>query len=337
MSVEISGTISYCSNPVPGPVRDVMLTLTGNASTSVVTDDSGGYRFSFLPAGGSYTVVPSKAALMPTSSSINTADMIAIHRHIFQITPIPPGCRLAAADVTGDGVVDTFDIVAIQRFYLGRTTGIANVGKYQFTPVNRSYPGILSDQTAQDYETLVFGDVAPPFAEPSNGQVSSAADKSLSVSAPAAGVEISLPRIDVEISGSSFIAPVTTTAINAGDKLVGFQGDLTFDERVFTFQDQPVRQAGLTAGNWNVSGNVLPRSGPIRTLRISALSKDFTALSGSGTLFELRMAHVGKKAQHTQLIWAEPPDHFVFVDADLTTQKPGAAAPGSITTLGKRK
>jgi hypothetical protein len=80
-----------------------------------------------------------------------------------------------------------------------------------------------------------------------------------------------------------------TTAIDATSKLVGFQGDFTFDERVVTFASQPVSNAGLTGGNWNVSGNVLPGEGPIRTLRISAYSNDFTPLKGEGTLFNLNM------------------------------------------------
>jgi len=32
-----------------------------------------------------------------------------------------------------------------------------------------------------------------------------------------------------------------------------------------------------------------------------------------------------------------PPDQFIFIDADLNTQKPGNAAPGSVTPSGKRK
>jgi hypothetical protein len=66
---------------------------------------------------------------------------------------------------------------------------------------------------------------------------------------------------------------------------------------------------------------------PIRTLRISAFSNDFTPLSGNGTLFEQRMSRVSKAAQGTQLIWAAPPDHFIFIDADLKTQKPATASP----------
>ena len=81
---------------------------------------------------------------------------------------------------------------------------------------------------------------------------------------------------------------------------------------------------------------VLPGTGPIRTLRISADSNDFTPLSGSETLFELRITRVGKAAQGTQLIRAAPPDHFIFIDADLKTQKPCNAASVSVTSSGKR-
>jgi hypothetical protein len=31
--------------------------------------------------------------------------------------------------------------------------------------VNRTYPGVVTDQTGQDYDALIFGDVASTFAE----------------------------------------------------------------------------------------------------------------------------------------------------------------------------
>ena len=142
---------------------------------------------------------------------------------------------------------------------------------------------------------------------------------------------VALPEVAVAPSKSTVIAPVRTTEIDAKNKLVGFQGDFTFDERVVTFQSEPVQKAGITGGNWNVSGNVLPGGGPIRTLRISAYSNDFTPLSGEGTLFELRMIRVNRAAQGTPLLWAAPPSQFIFIDADLRTQKPG-----NVTASGKR-
>ena len=124
---------------------------------------------------------------------------------------------------------------------------------------------------------------------------------------------------------------MVTSAINPADNLIGFQGDFTFDETVVTFQNPPVSGAGLTGGNWNVTGNVLAGPGPIRTLRVSAYSNDFTPLSGSGTLFNLNMTRVSSTpGASTALTWA-PPDGIYFIDSDLNTHEPGNTPPGSIT------
>jgi hypothetical protein len=146
-----------------------------------------------------------------------------------------------------------------------------------------------------------------------------------------------LPNVAVDTFASNFIAEVATSTIDAKDNLVGFQGDFTFDSTVITFESEPVEKAGLTEGNWNVTGNILSGPGPIKTLRISAFSNDFEPLSGSGTLFELRMTRVSKAGQITQLLWALPPDHFIFIDGDLNTQKPGYTAPGSVTPSWEHK
>lgn len=164
--VSISGNTVYCSNPAPGPVPNVLLSLTGSASGSTFSDGSGNYSFGSLPSGGNYVVTPSKTALVPGADGINTVDVIVVQRHYLNITLIPPICRLIAADVNDDSSITTIDVLAIQRFFLGLSTGIANVGKYQFNPSSRNYSGIMSDQTGQNYDTLIFGDVASPFAEP---------------------------------------------------------------------------------------------------------------------------------------------------------------------------
>jgi hypothetical protein len=335
--ITISGTISYCSNPFPGPVPNVTLTLTGSALGSTLSNGSGNYAFSSLPSGGSYTVTPTKAARAPGSANINTVDVIAVQKQFLTGTFLS-GCKLAAADVNGDTVVNTQDVIAVQRFFTGQTNAIAKVGKYKFTPVNRTYTGITTNQTAQNYDTLVFGDVAADFVELADGPSQTEANDGTSAGEiPATVAQIRLPEVAVDQSKSNVIAAVKTSAIDAKNKLIGFQGDFTFDQRVVTFESDPVQKAGITDGNWNVSGNVLPGPGPIRALRISAYSNDFTPLSGSGTLFELRITRVNTTAQGTQLIWAAPPDHFIFIDADLNTQRPGDAAPGSVTPSGKRK
>jgi hypothetical protein len=150
-------------------VPNVVLTLTGTTSGSTLSDGSGNYTFSSLPSGGNYTVTPTKTARVPGSPNINTVDVIAVQRHFLNLGPPLSGCRLAAADVNGDTSVNTVDVIAIQRFFLGLSTGIANTGKYKFTPLNRTYPGLVSNQTGQNYDALVFGDVASPFSELADG------------------------------------------------------------------------------------------------------------------------------------------------------------------------
>ena len=155
---------------------NVTLTLTGDATTSAMTDGSGNYQFSSLASGGTYTVTPTKAALLPGSAGINTVDVIGAQRlSSLYGTPLS-GCRLAAADVNGDARVNTVDVIAIQRFYLGvLTTGPPMLENYEFSPASRTYPGVVSNQTAQNYDTLIFGDVATPFADRSGGPSQAAA------------------------------------------------------------------------------------------------------------------------------------------------------------------
>src|SRR5439155_3611682 len=134
------------------------------------SDGSGDYEFLSLAAGGNYTVTPTKSALTPGSTGINGVDVLAVQRHLLNLGTPLSGCRLTAADVNGDAAINVIDVIAIQRFFLGLSTGIANTGKYKFTPVGRSYLGTVNDQTGQNYDTLVFGDVASGFVERLDGR-----------------------------------------------------------------------------------------------------------------------------------------------------------------------
>lgn len=329
--ITVSGTVTYCSNPAADGVPGVTLTLTGSGSGSILSDSSGNYQFTSLTAGGSYVVTPSKAALPPGTAGINTVDVVAVQRHFLAITPLSQGCQRTAADVNGDTSVNTSDVIALQRFALGLSSGIANTGKYRFNPPTRSYPSLTSNQTGQDYDAMVIGDVASGFVHRPDG--GSAVNSAIS---PVTVTEIFLPEITVDEMRGAFIAAVNTSSIDGNEQLIGFQGDLTFDERVVAFDGAPVQKAGLTGGNWNVSGNVLSGEGPIRTLRVSAYSNDFIPLSGAGTLFELRMINVSKVTQGTQLLWASHPNEFMFIDVDLNTRTPVKAHSGVVGPTGTR-
>jgi N-acetylneuraminic acid mutarotase len=162
--VSISGTIWSCSNPNPTPVPGVTLTLTGSESGSTVSNAAGTYSLT-VSSGGSYSVMPAKMDRAPGSIGINTVDIIAIQRHFLNVALLT-GCRLTAGDVNGDSMINTVDVIATQRFFLGLSTGTANVGKYQFNPESRKYLNVVTDQSGQDYDALIFGDVAAQFVQP---------------------------------------------------------------------------------------------------------------------------------------------------------------------------
>ena len=166
--VTISGAVGQCTNTGPSAIAlaNVTMTLTGSSGGSTLTDALGNYTLSGL-TGGNYTVTPTKVDRPPSSVGIDTVDAIAVQRHFLQQGAPLSGCRLTAADCApGFGLINTADVIAIQRFFLGLTTGTGNVGKYQFNPVNRSYSPLSTNQTAQNYDAIVFGDVASPFAVP---------------------------------------------------------------------------------------------------------------------------------------------------------------------------
>lgn len=268
--------------------------------------------------------------MMPGTSGINTLDVIAAQLHYLRVVTLQSECPLTAADVDGNNAINTSDAIAIQRFFLGRTFGIANVGTYQFTPAIHSYRSIANSQASQDFNALVLGDIVAPFTIPANRTEEDSAESSQVSSAV---TEVSVPQI-VQGQSKDTTLLVTSSPIDAGSNFIGFQGDLVFDERAITFQSEPIQKAGMTAGNWSVSGNVLPGKGPIRTLRVSAFSTDLTPLIGSGTLFELKLGSVNPMRHETQLTWAASPNQFIFIDRNLSTRSP-ATSPSRVMSSGQ--
>ncbi len=169
--VNISGTLSYCSSPNPDPIENATLTLTGAVAGSTLSDGSGFYQFTSVIAGGSYTVTPSKSGVTPATPTINTVDIVAVQRHFLQFGLLT-GCKLLAADVNADNLVNTVDAIAIRQFFFGHPS--AAVGIYKFIPASRSYPSVTGDQTNQNYDVLIFGDIASPYASRPPGPISDA-------------------------------------------------------------------------------------------------------------------------------------------------------------------
>jgi len=159
----ISGRVT---NDVGTGVSAVTVTLSGSQGGVAQTDVNGNYSFGNLPAGGNYTLTPSKAAFtfVPTSRTFNvlSADQIANFTvQVFQISgrvTDSTGAGLAATTMTLSGTQSgTVDTDSLGNYvFANLATGNYTVTPsktddlltYTFTPPNRSYTNMSSSQVA---------------------------------------------------------------------------------------------------------------------------------------------------------------------------------------------
>jgi hypothetical protein len=71
------------------------------------------------------------------------------------------GCRC-----NGDNAINTIDVIAYSTLLPRSINRDRQRWKIQFTPASRSYTGNGTNWTAQNYDVVIPGDVAPPFAMP---------------------------------------------------------------------------------------------------------------------------------------------------------------------------
>ena len=79
-------------------------------------------------AGGPCLLCPACPPMPPPCCCINTVDVIAVQRHFLGIGTPLTGCRLVAADVNADSMIDTSDAIAIFAYFLGLTIPLVVTG-----------------------------------------------------------------------------------------------------------------------------------------------------------------------------------------------------------------
>lgn len=156
----ITGTITY-GNTITGPpppfVSNVLLSGSGSLPISALTEFPGGtYTLSGFGT-GAYTVTPSKTG--GVNGAISSFDAAKIAQHASGIPPGLNSIQLVVADVSGNGSVTSFDAGQVAR-YASAISGSGSTGTWIFTPVNRTYPSVVTSITGQDYTALLMGEVS---------------------------------------------------------------------------------------------------------------------------------------------------------------------------------
>lgn len=158
----ISGTITYgitSGKQSPKLISSVLMSVSGSSTFSANTDSLGAYLLKDLPAGGQYTVTPSKTGNL---NGITAFDATLALRCV----AAGNACTLTAnqriaADTDNNGSITGFDVTQILRFaaITVQSPATGEVGNWKFSPNQRTYQSVNNSLSGENYEAVLVGDV----------------------------------------------------------------------------------------------------------------------------------------------------------------------------------
>jgi hypothetical protein len=119
-------------------IPDVTVTVTGDATNSVLTDACGRYVLS-VPGPGSYQISCLKTNDDPLTNGVTVADTDAMRSNILATVPFTSPFQWVAGDVNGTRTISAADVTLTTRFING-TSNTFPVGLWQFVPFNWTFP-----------------------------------------------------------------------------------------------------------------------------------------------------------------------------------------------------
>ena len=154
----ISGNCTYYNNSVA--INDVTLTTSGSSVKSATSGTDGTYQIQSLDVDGDYTVTPERAIFNDWASHLITTYHAALAvRYYAGLTSLTTN-QAKAADVDKSGSVDAYDAALIAQFAVGLSRQESSyIGEWLFIPAYRSYFGLNTDYSGQDYTGILLGDV----------------------------------------------------------------------------------------------------------------------------------------------------------------------------------
>lgn len=300
----ISGTISYAIDNAK-KVPNVTLKLTGNnnfPTQLVASDSNGSYAFSNLPGGigNSYTLTLAKPS-EANDSSITAFDASQAARFAANLISLSASQQIAA-DATNDGTVTAFDASRIARYQAQISTPGSIAGSWKFLPASLGFTNLSADQTNQNFQAILVGDVTGNWTPPA-GPVPASGRAGTTATGSAAST---VSNITVTLPTKQDPPGPTTIPITVGDTTgqgVGaYAFDISFNPSVLQPQVTPYDTTGTMSSGWTITANTATSG----HLILNAFST--SDLTGQGTLLNLKFNVVGGAGAQTPLTWV----HFTF-------------------------
>ncbi|MCB9053545.1 MAG: T9SS type A sorting domain-containing protein [Lewinellaceae bacterium] len=129
------GAAGAIATEVNNAVEDVQVSLSGQASASMMTNSTGSYSFNNLQQGYDYTVTPRRNG--DYLNGVSTFDLVLMSKHILGVQPLNSPYKMIAADVNNSKSITTLDLIQLRKLILSIDTQMSNNTSWRF--VKRSY------------------------------------------------------------------------------------------------------------------------------------------------------------------------------------------------------
>jgi hypothetical protein len=177
---KISGNIGWRTNPTVG-ILNTSVALTGDGTGTVTTLSDGLYSFDVT--GSNYEVTPTKTT--GKLNGVTALDVTRVSQHVGGTLPFTDPYDFIAADINKSNTLNATDVSTLQNALLNNPISLSQFkSSWRFVPTNtmfstpygstafwgfaekRTYTGISTSQTNQDFNAVKIGDLVTPSVNP---------------------------------------------------------------------------------------------------------------------------------------------------------------------------
>jgi hypothetical protein len=300
----VGGTITYGTTPANLPPRfvpGVDLTADGTPQAFATSDETGFYQFTGLGP-GPYLVTLSKTGDV---NGISSLDAARIQQHLVSTVTLDAFQQIAG-DATGNGTLSSLDAARIQQFLVSQPGSPNLSGQWRFIPAEREYAGLTSNLPNENFVGILIGEVTGNWQPPAS--LIEGVSKNPEFSGfrtirrdltPEATVTVTLPADAMALNGETVTIPVTVSDLT-GLGIVAYDFTIFYDPAIL----EPANPAHDASGTLSSTMNVVSNSVVAGELIVSAATA--VAITGEGTLLNLKFTVVGNSAQQTTLTFVNP-------------------------------
>jgi len=251
-----------------------------------MTDSNGDYSLSGFGS-GAYTIIPSKANQV---NGISNLDASTVAQHVAGLVTLNAN-QLIAADTSGNGGVSSLDAAYIAQF-VAAIPNPSITGTWKFLPASRSYPSVMTNQTNQDYNAILVGDITGNWNPAGALRFDFSAGSDLTTPAEKAAKEEGgmVTASANESAGEETAMTLDLMAAETtGAGVLGYQFDVLYNAAVIEPQ-----AIGCDVSDTLSSGmTAVCRVSETGVLKVVVFGA--TPLTGSGTMLKLNFKAVGAR------------------------------------------